>query len=188
MEPAIAGKSLNENHPNHHPRYPLSRKPNRSQPQPIPAHEFTKTQTQLLGSTSLPAHFPSPTMNLTKTSPHWELGSKALIPEKSSGSGQTENPWCDTFQCLKQNYSITTIPDYHFDPIAGAGTTCDTLDISTKRLWYHRSTPPSELLVLFFNTQAKHSAIPRQTSKKLKVQSIWKSPYRPSYTTKFRDF
>ena len=62
-------------------------------------------------------------MNLTKTSPLIEslAPKEILIPEKSSGSWtQTENPWCDSFQYLKQNYSITTIPDYHFDPIAGA--------------------------------------------------------------------
>ena len=97
------------------------------------AIEFTKTQTHLAWLDLTTGTFAIATdshhENLT---PHIEsLGpEEILIPEKSSTTWtQPENPWSDSFQYLKQNYTLTTIPDYHFDPIAGARTTCDTLDV-----------------------------------------------------------
>lgn len=97
------------------------------------ALEFTKTQTHLAW-----LDLTTGTFSIATDESHENLTplieslapKEILIPEKSSGSWtETENPWCDTFQYLKQNYSLTTIPDYHFDPIAGARTTCDTLDV-----------------------------------------------------------
>ena len=53
-----------------------------------------------------------------------------IIPEKSSASwADQEIPWCSSFQYLKQNYTLTSIPDYNFDTIAGVRTTCETLDV-----------------------------------------------------------
>lgn len=97
------------------------------------AIEFTKTQTHLAWLDLTTGTFAIATdshhENLTPLIE--SLGPKEiLIPEKSSTTWtQPENPWSDSFQYLKQNYTLTTIPDYHFDPIAGARTTCDTLDV-----------------------------------------------------------
>lgn len=97
------------------------------------ALEFTKAQTHLAW-----LDLTTGTFSIATDESHENLTplieslapKEILIPEKSSGSwAQTENPWSDSFQYLKQNYSLTTIPDYHFDPIAGARTTCDTLDV-----------------------------------------------------------
>lgn len=97
------------------------------------ALEFTKAQTHLAW-----LDLTTGTFSIATDESHENLTplieslapKEILIPEKSSDSWtQTENPWCDSFQYLKQNYSLTTIPDYHFDPIAGARTTCDTLHV-----------------------------------------------------------
>jgi DNA mismatch repair protein MutS len=97
------------------------------------AIEFTKTQTHLawldLTTGTFAIATDSQHENLTPLIE--SLGPKEiLIPEKSSATwAQPENPWSESFQYLKQNYTLTSIPDYHFDPIAGARTTCDTLDV-----------------------------------------------------------
>ena len=97
------------------------------------AIEFTKTQTHLAwldlttGTFAIASdnHHENLTPLIESLAPK-----EILIPEKSSATWtQPENPWCDSFQYLEQNYTLTTIPDYHFDPIAGARTTCDTLDV-----------------------------------------------------------
>ena len=97
------------------------------------AIEFTKTQTHLawLDLTTGTFAIATDTHHENLTPLIESLAPKEiLIPEKTSEAwAQSENPWCDTFQYLKQNYTLTPIPDYHFDPIAGARTTCDTLDV-----------------------------------------------------------
>lgn len=53
-----------------------------------------------------------------------------LIPEKSAEAAMAaSNNHSEIFQRLKQNYNITPIQDYHFDPISGARITQETLDV-----------------------------------------------------------
>lgn len=97
------------------------------------AIEFTKTETHIAWldlttgtfAIATDSHHENLTPLIESLAPK-----EILIPEKSSSAWtHPENPWCNSFQYLKQNYTLTSIPDYHFDPIAGARTTCDTLDV-----------------------------------------------------------
>ena len=53
-----------------------------------------------------------------------------LLPEKQSEEWQDNAPeWSNAYQQIKLNYNITTIQDYHFDPIAGTQITKETLSV-----------------------------------------------------------
>ena len=51
-----------------------------------------------------------------------------IIPENASNKWE-EASWGNAYLTLKQNYTITPIADYQFDPIAGARITLDTLEV-----------------------------------------------------------
>ena len=97
------------------------------------AIEFTKTHTHLawLDLTTGTFAIATDTHHENLTPLIESLAPKEiLIPEKAASSwAHSENTCSDSFQYLKQNYTLTSIPDYHFDPIAGARTTCNTLDV-----------------------------------------------------------
>ena len=55
---------------------------------------------------------------------------ESLLPEKQSEEWQDNAPeWSNAYQQIKLNYNITTIQDYHFDPIAGTQITKETLSV-----------------------------------------------------------